>query len=235
MKASDVMTPNVISVGSETSVIDAAQLMLKRNISGLPVIDGGRLVGILTEGDLLRRTETGTVRHRPRWLEFLVGPGKLAEEYARASGRKVHEVMTPYVHNISENAGLEEAVRTMEKHQVKRLPVVRGDTVVGIITRANLVRALVNAPEQFKPRYSDDEDIRKRLVAELQKQPWAPVGAVDVFVKDGVVTLSGAVMDDRQREALRIAAENVVGVKEVDNQVVWIEPVSGMVVEAQPG
>lgn len=235
MKVSDVMTTNVISVAPETSVSGAAQLMLKNNISGVPVLEGDKLIGMLTEGDLLRRTETDTVRHRPRWLELLVGPGKLAAEYARASGRKVHEVMTPYVYSTSEDAALEDVVRAMERHQIKRLPVVRGESVIGIITRANLLRALVNASNQSGPRYSNDADIEKCILAELQKQPWAPVGAVEVLVKDGVVTLSGAVMDERQREAIRVVAENVPGVKDVNNQVVWIEPVSGMVVEAGSG
>lgn len=230
MKARDVMTSDPVSVGLDSSVVDAARLMLERKISGVLVMDGGNLVGILSEGDLLRRGETGTARQRPRWLELFVGPGKLADEYVRLSGRKVHEVMTPLVQTIPEDADLEEVVRSMESNRVKRLPVMRGNAVVGIITRSDLVRAFVNAPKQPAPRYSDDE-IRKRLFAELQKQHWAPLGTIDVSVNNGVVTLSGAVLDDRQRGALEVAAENIPGVSAVRNQLVWVEPVSGMVVE----
>lgn len=230
MKARDVMTSDPVSVDPESSVIDAARLMLDRKISGVLVMDGGNLAGILSEGDLLRRGETGTARQRPRWLELLVGPGKLADEYVRMSGRKVHEVMTPLVQTIPEDADLEEVVRSMEKNRVKRLPVMRENAVIGIITRSDLVRAFVKAPKQPAPHYSDDE-IRKRLLAELQKQHWAPLGTIDVSVNNGVVTLSGAVLDDRQRGALEVAAENIPGVSAVRNQLVWVEPVSGMVVE----
>lgn len=230
MKARDVMTSDPISVDPESSVVDAARLMLDRKISGVLIMDGGNLVGILSEGDLLRRGETGTARQRPHWLELFVGPGKLADEYVRLSGRKVHEVMTPLVQTIPEDADLEEVVRSMESNGVKRLPVMRGNAVVGIITRSDLVRAFVNAPKQPSRRYNDDE-IQRRLLAELQKQHWAPLGTIDVSVNKGVVTLSGAVLDDRQRSALEVAAENITGVLAVRNQLVWLEPVSGMVVE----
>jgi CBS domain-containing protein len=233
MKASDVMTCDVISAQPDASIYDAVRLMLQEQISGLPVIDrAGQLVGIVTEGDLLRRRETGTERQRPRWLEFIVGPGKLADEYVRSSGRKVHEVMTTNVYTIGEDAPLEEVVHLMERRRIKRLPVVRGNAVIGMITRANLMRALMNVSHEAKPLSPDDTAIRKRLIAELQKQPWAPVAMIDVFVRDGVVKLTGTLTDDRERQALRVAAENIPGVKRVEDRLVWIEPMSGMVVEA---
>ena len=143
MKARDAMNPDVVSVTPDASLLDAAQLMLDRKISGLLVMDGGNLVGIITEGDLLRRAETGTARKRPRWLEFLVGAGKLADEYVHISGRKVHEVMTRDVHSVSDSADLEEVARIMEAGHVKRLPVTVGRSVVGVISRADLVRRLL--------------------------------------------------------------------------------------------
>lgn len=230
MKASDIMTLNVISVTPNTPVLHAVRLMLQKNISGLPVITAnGDLVGIVTEGDFLRRSETGTQRRRSRWIEFLLGPGKLAEEYVRTSGRKVHEVMTPVVHTVTEDASIEEVVRLMERHHIKRVPVLRGTRVVGIITRANLMRALVKSALQQEPISADDRAIRDRLLADLKQQPWAPLALIDISVKDGVVTISGTVTDDRQREALRVAAENVPGVKQVVDDLVWVEPISGMV------
>jgi CBS domain-containing protein len=229
------MTREVVSVEPESSVLHAARLMLQKRISGLPAVDGaGNLVGIVTEGDFLRRTETGTQRRRPRWIEFLIGPGKLADEYVHTSGRKVREVMTPNVQTVSEDTSLEEVAHLMERHRIKRLPVMRGKAVVGIITRANLMRALISVSHEVKPFSAGDTAIRERLLAELKKQPWAPVAMIDVFVRDGAVTLTGAVTDERERQALRVAAENIPGVKKVVDQLVWIEPVSGMVVEAQP-
>src|SRR5262245_17092956 len=144
MKAKDVMTQPVISVAANASVLEAVRIMLQKKISGLPVVDDSEhLVGIVSEGDLLRRIETGTLRRRPRWIEFFVGPGRLAEEYVHASGRRVEEIMTPDVRTVAEDNSLEDIVRLMERHRIKRVPVLRGEKVVGIVTRQNLVRALM--------------------------------------------------------------------------------------------
>src|ERR1700742_2610487 len=125
MQAKDIMKRNVIWVGTDESVFKAATLMLENHISGLPVIDmNGQLAGSVTEGDFLRRSETGTERHRPRWLEFLVGAGKLATEYARASGRKVEEIMTPDPCTVGESDSLQTVVELMDRHHIKRLPVM---------------------------------------------------------------------------------------------------------------
>src|SRR5215470_9507530 len=230
MKAVDVMTREIVSVAPDASVLEAVRLMLQRRISGLPVIDAaGSLQGIVTEGDFLRRVETGTERKRSRFIEFLLGPGRLATEYVHASGRKVSEVMTPDVHTVTEDAPLEQVVHLMERHRVKRIPVVRGDQVVGIVTRANLMRALASLALAEQPAAADDAAIRERLLAELNKERWAPVGLMDVVVKDGVVKLSGALTDERQRQAIRVAAENIPGVAKVEDHLIWIEPNSGVV------
>jgi CBS domain-containing protein len=228
MKAADVMTPGVFSIPSDAPVMHAVRIMLQHHISGLPVVDAGNLVGILTEGDLLRRVEIGTQRKRPRWLEFLVGPGRLAEEYARASGRKVHEVMTKEVRTVTENAPLDGIVKLMERYRIKRVPVMREQTVVGIVTRANLLRALASVAREVKPSSDDDRAIRERLIAELNQQSWAPVGLLDIVVRDAVVQLWGAITDERQRAALTVAAENIPGVKAVEDHLEWIEPTSAM-------
>jgi CBS domain-containing protein len=226
------MTPHVLSVPPEESVVTAAQLMLEKRISGLPVIDaGGKLVGIVTEGDFLRRAETGTRRQRPRWIEFFMGPGRLADEYVRLSGRKVGDVMTDEVQTVAPDAPLEQIVRLMERHRIKRVPVVHDGKVVGIVTRANLLRAVASFAGQIAPLAPEDAAIRDQLLASLKDQPWAPVTAVHVTVRNGVVQLSGVITDERQRQALRVAAENVPGVKNVEDDIVWVEPVSGMYVE----
>jgi CBS domain-containing protein len=233
MKAADVMTREIISILPDASIMEAVRLMLQHKISGLPVIDAaGKLEGIVTEGDFLRRVETGTERKRSRFVEFLLGPGRLAEEYTHASSRRVNEVMTPDVHTVTEDAPLEQIVHLMERHRVKRIPVVRGDRMVGIVTRKNLMRALASFALSAQPVAAGDAEIRERLLAELRKHAWAPVGLIDVAVKDGVVKLSGALTDERERQAIRVAAENIPGVKKVEDHLIWIEPNTGVVVEA---
>ena len=232
MKAMDVMTREIISIAPEASIMEAVRLMLQHKISGLPVVDAaGHLEGIITEGDFLRRAETGTQRKRSRWVEFLLGPGRLADEYSQTSGRTVSEVMTPDVQTVTEDAPLEQVVHLMERHRIKRIPVVRGDKLVGIVTRKNLMRALASFVLSAQPVAAGDAEIRERLLAELKKQAWAPIGLIDVAVKDGVVKLSGALTDERERRAIRIAAENIPGVKKVEDHLIWIEPNTGMIVE----
>jgi CBS domain-containing protein len=230
MKAADVMTSHVISAAPEDSVLRCVRLMLEYRISGLPVIDAnGSLVGVVTEGDFLRRTETGTERKRPRWLEFITGPGRLADEYVRSHGRKAAEVMTPDPITVVEDTPVEEIVRLMEHRRIKRLPVLRAGKVVGIVSRANLLHALATFGREAAPPAKDDLAIRARILGDLAKQPWAPRELIDVTVHDGVVELWGVVTADHQREAARVVAENVPGMKEVKNHITWIESTSGMV------
>lgn len=231
MNAGDIMTQNTVTVDPDDSIMHAIHLMLKRRISGLPVVDNtGALVGVLTEGDLLRRAELGTQKRRPRWIEFLIGPGRLASEYVSACGRKVREVMTTPVHSVTEDTPLIDVVKIMESRQVKRLPVIRDNRMVGILSRANLLRALISIARDAKPADVTDAAIRQHLLAELGKQSWAPVASIDVTVRNGVAHLWGTLMEERQRQGIRVVAENTPGVKRVEDHLVWIEPMSGMVV-----
>ena len=235
MNVKDVMTPHVLTVTPDESVFVAARLMLREKISGLPVVDSlGNLVGIVSEGDFLRRAETGTKRQRPKWVEFFLGPGRLADEYVNFSGRKVRDIMTDEVRTVTQDAPLEEVVRLMERHHVKRVPVVEAGKIVGIVTRANLLHAMASFVHEIAPVSPEDTAIREQLVAELKKQPWAPVSRIDVTVRNGVVQLSGTITDERQRQALRVVAENIPGVKKVEDYIVWIDPVSGFYAEASP-
>lgn len=230
MKAKDVMTSTVISVQPDATILQAARQMLQHHVSGLPVIDhGGELVGILSEGDFLRRRETGTERRRSRWLEFLMGPGRLAVEYSHSHGNKVTEVMTTDVHTVTEDANLEDVVELMERRRIKRVPVMRAKKVVGMVTRSNLMHAMVSLARAEPKSAKNDTTIRETLLAEMQKESWAP--AVNVVVRDGVVELWGVVIDERQRDALKVAAENIPGVRAVKDHMVWVEPTSGMVIE----
>jgi CBS domain-containing protein len=237
MRAKDIMVEgaNLITIGPEESIFTAIRLMLKKHISGLPVVEttpqgSPRLVGIISEGDLLRRRETMTLRRRPRWLEFLVGPGKLAEEYAHAAGRKIREVMTAPVITVSEEAPLADVVQLMEQRNIKRIPVVRGDTLIGMITRADLLRALVREASKPLPLPANDAAIRDAILAELKKQPWGRNTMIDVEVRDGVVKLSGVIVDERERAAFVTVAENVPGVRMVEDHIAFVEPMSGMVI-----
>jgi CBS domain-containing protein len=233
VNAADVMSRSVLSVTPNASLVEAIRLMLGNHISGLPVIDeAGQLVGILTEGDLLRRGETGTERHRPRWLEILMGPGRLASEYVRTHGRKVDDIMTREPVSVALEAPLDEIVELMERHRIKRVPVIDRDKLVGIVSRADLLRALAHRlDEQAVPAVGDDE-IRERILAELAKTSWVPRDGIEIAVENGVVNLNGVILDENEREALRVAAENVPGVRAVEDHLVWVEPISGTIIDA---
>ena len=232
MKAEDVMTRDVISIGPDATVLQAARLMLQHHISGLPVVDkDGKLVGVLSEGDFLRRRETRTEHKRSRWLEFLMGPGRIAAEYSHSHGSKVAEVMTTEVQTVDEVTALEDIVDLMERKRIKRVPVLCGGQLVGIVTRSNLMHAMVSMARVAQPSAKDDVTIREKLLTEFQKEIWAPAAMTNVVVRDGVVELWGVIVDERQREAMKVAAENITGVKSVIDHLVWVEPTSGMVIE----
>jgi CBS domain-containing protein len=233
MRAKDIMTTAVMTVAPDSTVAHAIRLMLQKKISGLPVVDAaGHVVGMVTEGDLLRRAETGTERRRPRWLEILLGPGHLADEYTHTHGRKVEEVMTASPVIAGEETSLDEIVRLMEKRQIKRIPIVRGEQLVGIISRANLLHALASLSQELKPASQSDVAIRGQLLKHLDSQPWAPVAALDIIVHDAVVELWGTITDERERQALIVAAENLPGVKAVRDHLAWIDTTTGMLFEA---
>jgi CBS domain-containing protein len=230
------MSHDPLSVSRQTPIIKAACVMLEHKISGLPVTDGdGKVVGILTEGDLLRRAEIGTERHRSRGLEFLLGPGRLAGDYVDAHARKVGEVMTSDVAVVGPSDDLADVVKLMEKRHVKRVPVVENGKLVGIVSRADLVHALVcKLTDEGLSRVANATagDIQEAVMAIIEKEPWGPRFSVDVAIEDGVVHLYGTVTDDRERAALIVAAENVPGVKGVRDHLVWVEPTSGLVIGA---
>ncbi|WP_414474427.1 CBS domain-containing protein [Microvirga sp. M2] len=230
MIVADVMTTPVISVEPSTTIAEAAQLMLANRISGLPVTTrDGTLVGMISEGDLLRRGELGTERRRSSWLGFLVGPGKLADEYVRTHGRRVEQVMSTDPVTTRRDALLEEVVTAMSRHQIKRLPVLEGGKVIGIVARSDVLRALARTLPTASPATIADDQIREAVLAELDSQKWGSK-FIRVHVENGVVTLTGAIFDERMRQAAKVVAENVPGVQAVIDQVAWIEPHSGIVV-----
>ena len=233
MQASEVMTHAVIVISADASVQEAASKMLQHHVSGLPVADvSGTLVGMVTEGDLLRRIESGTERRRAHWLEVPLGPGRMAQEYVHTHGRKVAEVMTSNIYSVGPETPLNEVVDLMERRHVKRVPVLDSKgQLVGIVSRANLLRGLADLLDAPPAPSVGDAELRTRILAAIDKERWSPSASIDIAVKNGVAELRGAILDEREREALIVVAENTPGVKSVVDHLVWVEPMSGMVVE----
>ena len=228
MRAHQIMTRSVISVTPDTTIVEAANIMLQRHVSGLPVVDEtGKLVGVVSEGDFIRRSEIGTQRKRGRWLRFILGPGQSASDFVQEHGRRVSEVMTPSPLTITEDTALPEIVDLMEKNNVKRLPVVRADKIVGIVSRANLLQAVAGLARQVPDPTADDDHIRNRIIDALEKNDWCPFG-LNVIVRDGIVHLSGVITEERARQAAVVAAENIDGVKKVHDHLCWVDTMSGM-------
>jgi CBS domain-containing protein len=232
MRAHQIMTRDVITATPETSIVDAATMMLQHHVSGLPVVDADKnLVGIVSEGDFLRRAEIGTGRKRPRWLQFFVGPGRASADFVHERGRKVGEVMSRDPITVSEDTTLEDIVGLMEQNNVKRLPVMRGAVLVGIVSRANLLRTVASMAREIPDPMADDGHIRDRIIAAVSQTHWRPVG-FDVTVRNGIVHLHGVIVDDRSRKAAKVAAENVLGVREVHDHLCWVDGYSGVYVES---
>jgi CBS domain-containing protein len=231
LTAADVMQKGALTVASDADIVDAAMTMLRNKISGLPVINQSHtVVGIITEGDLLRRVEIGTERRRAHWLELLLGPGREAAEYTATHARKVSNVMTDRVITVTADAPLADVVALMEQHHIKRLPVLMGDALIGIISRADLLRALVDAfPKEATA--ADDAQIRESILKALDREEWWPRATINVGVENGIVELTGCVTDDRERTALVILAENVPGVAKVVDHISWVEPLSGILTD----
>lgn len=232
MRAHQIMTRSVVTVTPDASVLEAANLMLRYHVSGVPVVDtAGKLVGIVSEGDFIRRSEIGTQKKRGRWLKFLLGAGRAATDYVHEHGRKVSEVMTPDPISITEDTPLEEIVSSMESNGVKRLPVMRDGRLVGIVSRANLLQAVAGLVRDIPDPTADDDHIRHRVVAAIEKNDWSPFG-LNVIVRDGIVHLSGVITEERSRQASIVAAENVAGVRKVHDHLCWVDTMSGMYVES---
>ncbi|MBV9375072.1 MAG: CBS domain-containing protein [Alphaproteobacteria bacterium] len=231
MKAADLMTSFVVTVRPDATIEYAAQLMLQYRISGLPVTDSdGAVLGIVTESDLLRRAETGTDKRHARWVSLFIGPGRLAQEYVHTHARKVGEVMTERVFSVGPETPVTDLVALMETKHVKRVPVVDRERLVGIVSRADVMAVLVGLLAEKPAGAVTDGEIRHRILAEIDRQPWGARGTVDVTVTNGVVVLKGTIPDERERAALRVVAENVPDVKAVHDRLVWIDSVSGIVI-----
>src|SRR5246127_3866783 len=220
MRARDVMVRAVATTTPETTVEKVARLMINLRISGVPVRDrNGQLVGIVTEGDLLRRVETGTERQRSRWSELFSANSGLAEEYIKSHARRVEDIMTREVVSVEELASLGEIAELMETKRIKRVPVVHDGKIVGIVSRADLLQVLASGGAASADEESD-RLIRDRLLAELRRQEWANSAEENVVVSEGVVHFWGTVGSGGERRALRVVAENIPGVRGIEDHTI---------------
>ena len=219
MRAVEVMTTKVITVGENASVAEVAKLLAERGISAVPVVDKDhKVIGMVSEGDLLHRTETGTEKCRSWWLEMMASTNQLAGDYIKSHSANVKDVMTRDVISVSDTTPLADIAILLEANRIKRVPVVRDGKLVGIVSRANLVRALamtVNEPPSSVEL--DDRTIRDELLAELKAQKWAEISPANVTVKDGVVHLWSSYLSEQEKRALVVAAENTPGVRRVED------------------
>jgi CBS domain-containing protein len=219
MRAIDVMTSEVISVDENSTVTAVARLLAERGISAVPVVDkANQVIGMVSEGDLLHRAETGTERRRAWWLDMMASTNKLAGDYIKSHSGKVKDVMTRDVVSVVETTPVADIALLLETNRIKRVVVVRDGKLVGIVSRANLVRALamtIDGPPSGTE--SDDRRIRDQLLAELKAQRWAEVSPANVTVKDGVVHLWSSYLSEQEKRALVVAAESIPGVRRVED------------------
>jgi CBS domain-containing protein len=220
MRAIDVMARDVVTATPEMTVQAVAQLMINHRISGIPIVDADRqLLGIVTEGDLLRRVETGTERQRSRWSEWFSPNSRLAAEYTKSHARRVADAMAGEVTSVGEFATLSEIADLMEVRRIKRVPVLRDGKLIGIVSRADLLKVLASNGANTSDE-ERDRTIRSRLFAELRDQRWSHHNESDIVVSDGVVHFWGVVGSEEERRALRVAGENIVGVRGVEDHTI---------------
>jgi CBS domain-containing protein len=228
MKARDVMVSPVVTVGENETVRDVAKLLIAKRISAVPVADSaGKVLGIVTEADLLHRLEAGTERPASWWLSLISGDRAVEDDYIKSHATKVREVMTRDVKTVDPDTPLGEIANLFEEHHINRVPIVsKGGELVGIVSRANIVQVVASVRPKLEISSSDVE-IRKRLMDELKKQPWSHMHRLNVTVTGGIVDLWGFVEFDEERRAIKVAAESIPGVTGVNDHLKPVTESSG--------
>lgn len=218
MRAKDVMTPNVITVDENTSVEQVAQTLLRWRISAVPVLDTKeRLIGIVGEGDLLRRAESGTDRLPPWWLTAIADPEARATDYTKTHGQLARDVMTKDVVTVDENASVAEIAQLLEERRIKRVPVLRNSKVVGIVSRANLLHGLAAADLSSAAPGDNDQEIRAAVLNHLRNDAEIAMESLNVTVGGGVAHVWGTALSDAQKDVIRIIVESTPGVKQTED------------------
>jgi CBS domain-containing protein len=221
VKARDVMTTDVVTASPETPIAEIAALLLERRISGLPIVGpDGQVLGILSEGDLLRRVELGTERRRPKWLQALIDPNIQAADFAHSRGLRAADVMSRDIVSVTPDTDLAEIARLFEQRRIKRVPVIDNGRLVGIISRANLLRGLVAFRTPSRDGTQTDQTILQALHARLANERWLDLSRLNLIVSDGVVPRWGPLKSEEQQQALEVAARSVPGVRDVQNHTI---------------
>jgi len=222
MKAVDVMVRDVVTVKPGDKVADAVRLLAQHDVSALPVVhDHGNVVGVISEADLVHREEISTEKERPWWLEAVTPYSTLAADFAKSHGRRVDEVMSTDVISAAEDTPLGEIATLLERHRIKRVPILRGGKLVGIVSRANLIQALASSMAQSSAGGTDsDRKIRVELLDRLGSQEWTDFGNRNIIVSGGIVHLWGLVGSPQERKALLALAEGVPGVLSVSDEMI---------------
>jgi CBS-domain-containing membrane protein len=218
MNAADVMVTSVITVGPDANIQEVADLLLRHRISAVPVVGGnGEIVGIVSEGDLINRPESETMHHRSWWLDALASNEALAADYVRSHSRRVTDVMTREVITASPETPVADVAALLEKHRIKRVPIVRNGRIVGIVSRANLLQGLARLPGKAPQPQPDDSDLRESVISQLENERWTKPALITVTVQDGTVELWGMVESQTERKAIHVLAEATPGVRAVND------------------
>lgn len=233
MQARDIMTTKVVTVTPDMQVSEIARTLVENRISAVPVVDQGKVVGIVSEGDLMRRPETGTEPHHSWWLRMFEMPEEHAAEYVKTHGQSAADVMTTPAVTVEDTASVAEIAETLERRHVKRVPVVAGGNLVGIVSRANLIQALAGTPTPPLAKSDDDRALRQRVTDAIEADVRSLEPFLNVIVKDGKVDLWGAVESENEKKAVRIAAEVVAGKANVRDHVGVLSPTERSVLWAE--
>lgn len=219
MKTDEVMARDVVTVGPDMTVGEIAAILVRHRISAVPVVSGTKLLGIVSQTDLARRSETGTEKRRNWWLELFADPDAKAREYVKSHGLRARDVMTRFVVSVPDSASLAEVADVLDAHRIRQVPVMSDGRLVGMISRADLVRKLAEAKVAAPAARPDNGALQKAISDRIEAEPWLKSVFVNLTVKDGVVELWGAVDSDEQHRALKVLVEGVPGVRKVVDQV----------------
>ena len=227
MKASDIMSTDVVTVGPKASVQEVAELLLKHRISGVPVVDDkGRVLGMVSEGDLLRRADAGTGHERSWWLKLLLGSEGLAREYIHEHSPEIADVMSREIITASPDTPVSDLAEILEKHRIKRLPIVKDGKLIGIVSRANLLHALVSLRPHIPERPVADSELRETILKRMRDEPWIGTSLVNVTVAAGSADVWGIVDTSAEKKALRVLVETTLGVKAANDNLI-VRPIGG--------
>ena len=228
MKADEVMTRDVVTVGPDMTVGEIAAILVRHRISAVPVVSGTRLLGIVSQTDLAHRSETGTEKRRKWWLELFADPDAKAREYVKSHGLRAEDVMTRFVVSVTEGASLAEVADVLDAHRIRQVPVMSDGRVVGMISRADLVRKLAEAKVAAPAARPDNGALQKAIWDQIKAEPWLKSVFINLAVKDGVVELWGAADSEEQHRALKVLVEGVPGVRKIDDHVGVFSKVVGV-------